>query len=184
MNVSISNIMSQIPTFRHLLPSKKNPHPRLNLDTINDEDAYTWAEKAKKAPVVQDMINQWNSLHSQPYYGITTDGSRVDNIYILNADKGCQNYSFTIKEMVSAAQMLLTVANDTERDTFNKSLDDDSWRLWSNPELYINKIGIRLEESRADIQVAILRLLEASLSKKGYEKIVACMRVRDFYFFI
>lgn len=61
-----------------------------------------------------------------------------------------------------------------------REVTDDEFRLWSNPELYANPGGLRLDECSAEIQTAIHYILKASSSPQGYEKILGCCLTNDF----
>jgi hypothetical protein len=61
-----------------------------------------------------------------------------------------------------------------------RPIDSPDWRAWSNPEMYINHLGLRLEELNEDLISAILDIFKATLSPEGFEKAVAAMRINHF----
>ena len=72
--------------------------------------------------------------------------------------------------MVSAARAMLSMANTHQLEALRLPLDSTAWRKWSNPEIYTNRHGIRLDEVAPSLRLAILRIVEASLSPDGYRK--------------
>jgi hypothetical protein len=83
--------------------------------------------------------------------------------------------------MTKAAEAVLGAMSEEEKKrTVYSSVEDDAIRLWSNPELYVNPGGIRLDEALPKVQKAIHDLLRASSSKEGYEKILGCCLTNHF----
>lgn len=83
--------------------------------------------------------------------------------------------------MVEAAENLLAGLTTLEREEVEGfKLDSDDFRMWSNPELYINPGGLRLDETTAASQELVHALLKASLSNAGYEKILGCCLTNEF----
>jgi len=54
------------------------------------------------------------------------------------------------------------------------------WRAWSNPEFLLRPFGLRLEELSEPIARSILSVMEATFSRKGYEKALGAMRINNF----
>ena len=84
------------------------------------------------------------------------------------------------REMLQAAQKIFQVANAEERRAMSYSLCADEWRQWMNPEIYLFKNGVRLEEISKELVLAIFALLKASLSASGYKKAIDCIKVNAF----
>jgi hypothetical protein len=82
--------------------------------------------------------------------------------------------------MCAAARHVLAVCSDEERVKVRFPVDAPNWRMWSNPELYINRYGLRMEESSQGVRDAILAVMRASLSPRGFEKARACMLMNEF----
>jgi hypothetical protein len=82
--------------------------------------------------------------------------------------------------MVAAARNVLNVCSDEERAKVRFAIDAPNWRMWSNPELYINRYGLRMDELGKPLRDAILGVLRASLSQRGFEKARACMLMNEF----
>lgn len=53
-------------------------------------------------------------------------------------------------------------------------------RKWSNPEIIIFKYGLRLQTLEAHKIEAILKVVEASLSEPGYQKVIAAMEMNHY----
>jgi len=56
----------------------------------------------------------------------------------------------------------------------------DLWRQWQNTELYVEHYGLRLDEVTDAVREAVMDVLRASLSPKGYETSRAVMRLNRF----
>jgi hypothetical protein len=71
----------------------------------------------------------------RPYKGFSSDGHPDPSLFKYAADEGAP-----VDEAASAAQKLLDALNPAERDEVIKGdvCDDDEFRAWSNPELYVN----------------------------------------------
>ncbi|KAM0747839.1 hypothetical protein T439DRAFT_292552, partial [Meredithblackwellia eburnea MCA 4105] len=121
------------------------------------------------------MRKIWSDNLAEPYVGFTSNGTLQPNLYKLDPA-----FPVDTSNMIEAAKRLLESSSEVERKAFVHSIDAIEWRVWANPELYINRFGIRLEESTVGFQEDVLRLLEASLSEEGYRKAVGCMRVNEF----
>jgi hypothetical protein len=56
----------------------------------------------------------------------------------------------------------------------------ETWRNWQNTELYVEHHGLRLDEVSGDLQEAVMAVLRAGLSAKGYEISRNVMRLNRF----
>lgn len=54
------------------------------------------------------------------------------------------------------------------------------WRCWSNPEPLLRPLGLRLEEVSEEVAVAILKVIQSSLSEEGYQKALGSMRINHY----
>lgn len=156
--------------FRDIMPKADDPR----LQGITERDACQHADHRLAVPRIRESINGWLRRQDEPYFGITTHGEKVPNLYHL-ADEGAPT-----AEMVAAARALLNIVTPEEAQTMRRPIDSPQWRGWSNPELYISRYGLRLEEVRPVVRDAILAVLKASMSEKGYEKSRNCMRMNHF----
>lgn len=161
-------------SFRDIIP--KPDHPR--IAGINTHDAHTWCQSRREVPAPAWLINRLAIENiERPYRGFSADGKPDPSVYSYDQDEGAP-----VKEAVDATNALLQLLTQEERNAVTKGdvQDDDEFRAWSNPELYVNPGGIRLDETRSEVQDAIHAILAASLSKEGYAKAVGCTLTNEF----
>jgi hypothetical protein len=139
-----------------------------------DLDPCAYTDLRLEDPFNNAMIAGWNSNAELPFRGITTDGTPDTSLFALTHERA------PTAEMVTAARTLLSRANRFEKAAFRLPLASNAWRKWSNPELYVNRHGIRLDEIPPGLRDAILALIEASLSREGFQKVRDCMYVNGF----
>ena len=83
-------------------------------------------------------------------------------------------------KIASAARGLLALLTETQREKVLQPIGSRNWRAWSNPEVLLRPLGLRLEEISRECADAVLRVIEASLSPEGYKKALAAMRINGF----
>jgi hypothetical protein len=156
--------------FRDILPAPDHP----SRAGIADRDAYSHADRLLDSDFGAELVADIEERVSQPFVGVTTDGTPVPNLYRLvdnDAPAG---------PMVDAARAVLAACSPQERAKVSLPLDAVEWRKWSNPELYFNRHGLRLDELDVTSRDAILGVLRASLSSRGFEKATACRLTNGF----
>jgi hypothetical protein len=157
--------------FRDLIPPPD--HPR--IAGISERDAYSHAANAVATrPRVKGLLAERRARVGEPLRGITTDGDVVPDLYTL-ADEAAPTGA-----MLAAARAVLNVATPEQRTLLCHAIDAPQWRMWSNPELYFDRFGLRLDELAAPLRDAILGLLQASLSRKGFAKARGAMLTNAF----
>jgi len=157
--------------FRDLIPPPD--HPR--IAGIAERDAYSHAANALATrPRVQGLLAERRARINEPFRGITTDGDVVPDLYAL-ADEDAP-----VAAMADAARGVLNAATAEERARLCHAIDAPQWRMWSNPELYFDRFGLRLDELGAPLREAILAVMQASLSAKGYARARGAMRTNGF----
>jgi hypothetical protein len=156
--------------FRELLFPVDAPR----LTPFRGMDARTYGMEALKHAMPAGMVAAWRKLHAQPYFGITCDGNAESGLFHIK-DEGAPT-----DKLVAAAKGLLVALTPGERQAVQYPIDAPEWRVWSNPEFLFNPCGLRLDELGSDARSAILRLIEASLSPKGFEKARGCMKTNAF----
>jgi len=157
--------------FRDLIPPPD--HPR--IAGISERDAYSHAAHALATrPRVQGLLAERRARIEEQFRGITTDGDVVPDLYMLTDEDAPTG------AMVEAARNVLNVASAEERANLCFGIEAPQWRMWSNPELYFDRFGLRLDEQREPLRDAILALLRASLSPKGYARARGAMRTNGF----
>ena len=156
--------------FRDLLFPIDSPR----LTPFRGLDARTYGTAAIKDPLPASMVAVWRKLQAEPYVGITCDGVKETGLFPLK-DEGAPT-----DKLVAAANNLLDVLSPEQRAAVRYPVDAPQWRVWSNPEFLFNPYGLRLDELGSDARSAILKLLEATLSRKGFEKARGCMKTNAF----
>ncbi|KAJ9602185.1 hypothetical protein H2200_013305 [Cladophialophora chaetospira] len=147
----------------------------IELATSN---ASEWADLRCAEPFMVGWRASWDRLYKEPYKGITTDGKVEPDLFALAKAGGDQGAPTA--EMVAAAANILSLAMPEQRQAMMLNIDAHEWRAWMNPEIYISRHGVRLEEVSENVVEAIHALLRASLSEAGYYKAYGCMKVNHF----
>ena len=155
----------------YLLPPD---HPR--VAGLGHLDAVSFTDAAYDVPFIGDVLRGWRkSFLEDSFRGVTSDGSAIPGLFEPGADEGA-----AVARAVGAANDLLSKLSPQARDQLSHPLDSRVWRAWFNPEFYINRYGLRLEEQDPAIRELALRVIEASLSEKGYGLIRNVMRTNEF----
>ncbi|KAJ5991978.1 hypothetical protein N7451_007702 [Penicillium sp. IBT 35674x] len=161
-------------SFRDFVPPPKQ-HPRLGDIDFSDFDAHSWAQWGLNQPPVKELWEGWQKLYKEPFQGVTTDGEVKPHLFHLRREDA------PIAAMQEAAQALVSVTEEHSiADKMRYSVEADEWRRWMNPEFYLAKCGIRMEEHPKEVSSAILQLIQSSLSSRGYQKTLDCMRINGF----
>ena len=155
--------------FRRYVPTSDHP----KLAGIRDLDARGYRRRAMQVEWLRDWVAGWQRAYERPFRGITTDGNLLTGLFPLQAEDA------PVAEMVRAAKRLLQQASEDQRRRMCFAVDAPDWRRWSNPEFYVNEVGIRLEEERGLVE-PIAQLLRASLSLRGYQKVRDTMKMNAF----
>src|SRR5699024_249751 len=133
-------------------------------------DYETFSAEKRRAPFVRDLLAYWDGLYEEPFSGVTADGAVKEGLYALPEHSQPND-----EGMVAAAERVLAVLDDEEREAFCYPLDAREWRAWSNPEFVIHRVGLRLENLGSDAVDAVMGLVRASLSPEGYERVRKAM---------
>jgi hypothetical protein len=159
--------------FRSLLP----PGGWQKIKTLSNSTATEWYENNKYLPQVKDFLESLKLENiTRPWKGFTSDGEVAQGVHIYKDDEGAP-----IDAMTEAALNLLDKISEEQKSvTIFKSVEADEIRMWSNPEFYVNPGGLRLDECSQDVQESVHKLLRASLSPKGYEKLRGCCLINGF----
>lgn len=156
--------------FRDILPG---PDHRARAG-IGERDAYTHADRLLATPRGQAFIGAWRARLEQPFVGVTCDGCTSPSLYEL------EDHDAPVQAMVAAAREVLRLCSDEQRAKVRFAIDAPNWRMWSNPELYVNRYGLRMDELGQPLRDAILAVMRASLSPRGFDKARACMLMNEF----
>jgi len=148
-------------------------HPR--LQELQGQDARGHADRFLAESPVAEVVRGWTtSLEETSFDGIRADETIRQGLFELG-DEG-----FDVAAVVAAADALAASIDEAQRGALLHPVDHYTWRAWMNPELYIHRFGLRLEEISAPQVDAVFALLKASLSSAGYEKVRALLRLNAF----
>ncbi|HEY2707353.1 MAG TPA: DUF3500 domain-containing protein [Caulobacteraceae bacterium] len=156
--------------FRDMLPAPGYP----TVAGIGDRDAVSHGDRMLASPRGKAFIGSWMARLDAPFVGVTCDGCRREGLFTAAANGA------PVAAMVEAARKVLNAATGDERAALGFPIDARNWRMWSNPELYVNRYGLRLDEIAAPLRKAILGVLAASLGDRGFHKARACMLMNGF----
>lgn len=159
--------------FRDIIPAPDHP----KVAGIASHDALSWCESRRRIPAPAWLINRLDAKNvEKPYIGFTTDGHVRKGVYQYAEDEGAP-----VEEMVRAAEALLGLLGpEQKREVQFEGVEVDEFRLWSNPELYVNPGGLRLDECPERVRDAVHDVLKASFSQTGYAKVLGCCLTNGF----
>ena len=132
------------------------------------------AEARMKNPRAQDLFGTWAKLGAAPFAGLTTDGHVQPGLFSLQAEDA------PTSAMIAAVTDLLRRLTPAQRGATRFPVDSQLWRHWQNTELYVEHHGLRLDEVDSSIQAAVMAVVRASLSAKGYDITRDVMRLNRF----
>ena len=155
--------------FRRFVPTSEHP----KLAGLCELDARGYRRRVMQVEWLRDWIAAWQQAYEQPFRGITTDGMLRSGLFPLQVEDA------PVADMARAAKSLLQQASYDQRLRMCFEIDAPDWRRWSNPEFYVNEVGIRLEEEK-DLFEPIALILRASLSARGYRKVFDTMKMNAF----
>src|SRR5215472_12180403 len=131
-------------------------------------------EARMHSPRAQELFGTWATLAAAPFQGITTDGHVQHGLFSLAPQDA------PVPAMVEAVNALLGLLTHEQRTALCLPVGSELWRYWQNTELYVEHHGLRLDETSAPIQEAVMAVLRASLSRKGYDIARGVMRLNRF----
>lgn len=156
-------------SFRTFVPQPD--HPRLQgLDV----DIRTYSDRVMLDPGAGSLFAEWDAEINQPFHGVSIDGT-PDPTLFEPGDDGAP-----VDAIVHAARALLEATTDTERNALLLPLCSKAWRQWSNPEIFVWRHGLRLDELSEQTRDTVLDVIKASVSDAGYAKMRDCMFVNGF----
>lgn len=117
--------------FRDIIPSPD--HPR--IAGIQDHTALSWCESRRQIEAPAWLINRLDAKNlEQPYKGFTSDGNVREGLYKYADDEGAPT-----EDVIAKIGELLRLLSENQRKAVQfGDVTDDEFRLWSNPELYMN----------------------------------------------
>jgi hypothetical protein len=139
-------------------------------------DAYEYVERHRQWAPFARAFADWATRFEtgSPFHGVTSDGQVRPGLYELQPEAA------PTAAMVDAARALLGTLDEPQRRVVRHPLNSRVWRAWMNPEFYLNRFGLRLDEIDEPVREAVLQLLRASLSDKGFTKVRHAMWTNAF----
>ncbi len=132
------------------------------------------ADARRQSPRAREFFGMWERLLAEPFKGITTDGAAISGLFSL-APNGAP-----AEAMADAVNVLLGLLTPVQRAAMSFPVDTAQWRRWQNTELYLEDFGLRLDEVSERLREAVMAVLRASLSAKGFEMSRDVMRLNRF----
>ena len=83
------------------------------------------------------------------------------------------------RPVVDAAAAFLATLDSSQRTAVTFPVDADEWRQWCNVHIYLMRHGLLLEDLNQVQRQAVLALLRASLSARGYDDVRTVMRFNE-----
>jgi len=139
-------------------------------------DAYEYVERHRQWPPFARAFADWTERFETglPFRGVTSDGQVRTGLYDLQPEAA------PTTAMVDTACALVGTLNEAQRRAVQHPLNSRVWRAWMNPEFYLNRFGLRLDEVDEPVRAAVLELLRASFSEQGFTKIRHAMWTNAF----
>jgi Protein of unknown function (DUF3500) len=134
----------------------------------------THTEARMRNPRAQELFGTWAELAAAPFRGLTTNGDVQAGLFSLAPQDA------PTPAMVEAANALLHLLTREQRAAICLPVDSQLWRHWQNTELYVEHHGLRLDEHGAPVRDAVMAVVRASLSNKGYGIASGVMRLNRF----
>jgi len=117
------------------------------------------------------MRENGERLVSEPFTGITTDGSIVPGLYPL------QTTGVSTDPIRRAALEFLDTLDAGQRQHASFEMTSDAWRRWWNIHPYLMRHCVLLEDLANHQREAALRLVERTLSASGFDTARDVMRL-------
>lgn len=100
---------------------------------------------------------------AEPFKGITKDGQIIPGLFVIRST------GVSTEPVRQAAVAFLASLSPEQRAKTAFPVNDDEWRKWMNPHLYVRQ-GVSLAEMSDAQREAAIGLLGASLSAKGLQQ--------------
>ena len=130
--------------------------------------------RTKNNSRAQGMFANWERMLNGPFRGITTEGQVVPALFALRPE-GAPTLA-----MIEAVSALLDRMSTEQKKSSIFPVDSNQWRRWQNTELYFEDYGLRLDEVGQPLRDAVMAVLRASMSSRGYELSRDVMRLNRF----
>lgn len=138
-------------------------------------DAESWVSRVREDERADTLLNSWEELfETTRFQGISTDGTIEPHLFRI-VDEGAAN-----APAVAAARELLAVLDGEQVSAVRHGMNSRVWRAWMNPEIYLNKFGVRLEHANDDVREAVFELMRVTLSGHGYDAARRIMAINGY----
>lgn len=127
----------------------------------------------QQMPVRQADTPEEVAYLAKPYFGITTDGKKIENLYPI------QKTGQSTEAVRTAVEKFINTLSSEQKAKCLFPIDSDEWRKWHNVEFY-KRAGIGLEELTKQQKDLAFGILEAGLSPKGVKKTKAVMTMEAY----
>ncbi len=123
--------------------------------------------------VSSDAVVAQQSTLDDPFYGITTDGDKVSDLFPVRAT------GVSTAPIVQAARAYLATLTPAQLEKTRFDLDDDrEWRHWSNvPVGSLPRLGLSFRDMDERQKEAAFELVRAGLSARGFNLARDIMRI-------
>src|SRR5262249_38559867 len=148
--------------------------PEPGKSRISGPNARAHTEARLKLPRAQELFGTWPKLAAVLLRGIPTDGDVRSGLFSPEP-AGAPTVA-----MVEAASALTKRVSAAERERMCFPVDSGVWQQWQNTENHVETYGLRLDETTDDVREAVMAVLRASMSPKGYEVARNVMRLNRF----
>ena len=119
-----------------------------------------------------DAAAQQQSSRDQPFFGVTTDGELIPDLFPIRAT------GVSTAPIVEAARAYLRMLRPEQAAQTNFGLDSDEWRHWSNvPVGGLPRRGLSFRDMSDPQREAAFALVRAGLSARGFEQARNIMRI-------
>lgn len=145
--------------------------PPLGKSKAAGISSHEHAEKLKTVERIISIFRNWKMLLQEPFKGLTTDGKIIPNLYSLKTDGA------PVEPSAKAADTLMGLLSPVDKARACFDVTANQWRNWQNTEIYVEEHGLRLDEIPEPTRDAIMDVVRASLSERGYEKTSEVMRL-------
>ena len=129
------------------------------------------AKPAAFPPILQPTFDAATAALAKPLVGISLDGNVRPGLFPLRAT------GVTTAPIVEAAQNFLASLNAAQRAKVVLATEADERRMWFNIHPYVYRHGLMLEDLAPAQRDAAMRLMEATLSARGFAQARDIMRL-------
>ncbi|KAF2771875.1 hypothetical protein EJ03DRAFT_267692 [Teratosphaeria nubilosa] len=147
------------------------------LEDIETQDAVAHCDEAvQRLPKISGLLASMKRNIGQPFRGITTDGSVTPHLFV-RADDDIHGDA-----LAACGNNIFQALTEDQRPKVFFPLEAEERRQWQNTHLYfdISRFGIRLDETTAEVQCLVLKLLQSAMSPEGYQKAMLATKTNAF----